>query len=655
MIPAIKSKKAQFTAFFILGLIIAVLLILGIYYRSIILSKFTSEEIPKADIEAEMSTIESYIVDCISSLANDGINQMGMHGGYINIPSNEIQINLANPLPSRLSILPGLETAYWFYDQGNGVQKIKIPAITSMQDELAKYIDDNLIKCTGDFSDYEGTVIYQKQKTKVTIKENSVLISTNFPVRLVKNETTSSRSSFSANIAKPLGKLYANAKQIMDSELQSNFLEEKTLDLFIVYDQIPYNGINFECNEKTWNKFEVMRNIKTIVSNNVQYLKIKGTNYNLISSSHKYFEVDALKSDDDQLNVNFMFSPDWPMFVDVLPDDTIMRSESFTSSAAGRFLTQFFCLNYYNFVYSIRYPVLISLTKDDYTFQFATQVIIDHNQPKENKVDINYLEGNQPRVCEHPLTNIRVNVLGYNPSGSLRPLNNAKVSFKCLGVVCDIGNGNNDLIFPQCINGMIIAENDGYNKNQATVSTNKEQEISINLEPIYEKNLSILITNEDGGSRALLNTETVMINFEDKGQDYATSAFYPMQKKIKLIAGNYNVKATLISGSTTPIQLKEETVSSCIDVPKEGLLGIIGLTEKKCSEAKIPAVKIDQVISGGEEFQVSFSRPDLASSSTLLVYVIKNKIPEKLDDIPEILEAIATNDENPNFKMPVLK
>ena len=452
-----------------------------------------------------------------------------------------------------------------------------------------------------------------------------------------------------------MGNLYNDAKQIMDKEIKSSFLEEKTMDLFVVYEQIPYAGVDFECSQKTWQKLNAFRNIKSIASNNMQYLKIKGTNYVLNDESHKYYEINALNNDDEKLDVNFMFSEEWPMLIDVLPDDAVMKSQPFASSSAGKFVSQFFCLNYYNFVYSLRYPVLVSLAKDDYIFQFAAQVIIEQNQPKKNSVDVSYIEGKRARVCENPLTKIKVNVLGFDGSGRLKELNDARVSFKCLGVLCDIGKGNENLVFPQCLNGLIIAEKEGYNTNEVMATTNSEQEISINLEPVYEKNLTVLITREDGGDRTILSSEMILLQFEDKEQKYVASAIYPLDKKIKLVAGNYNARVTLISNLTTPLQLKEEKIKSCNNVPKNGLLGLIGITEKKCIESVIPAVILSQVISGGEEFEFILSREELEASKGMVVYAVKNKMPETVNDIPKIIEQIAKNKDNPNFKLPVLK
>jgi len=647
-------KKAQATAFIVLGIIIAALAVIGIAYKDIILAKITKQEIPKAELQRQADEVKSNIESCIIDLADDAADQMGARGGYLNLPDEQKPLNLANPFASTLVIVPGVYVPYWFYQDASGIQKLNLPDTALMEKELANYVNDNLLQCI-DLESVPLDITYENPKTSASIFEKSISIKTEMPLTVRKNNTVVSINKFSATIQKPLGELYTYSKQILESEMESNFLEEKTMDMFVVYDEIPYSGVDFECSQKTWSRFNAMRNIKSIISSNIQYLKIHGTDYELVDKNHKYFELPVLKKEDPDLQANFMFSENWPMFVDVLPDDPILKSESFISSPAGKFVSQLFCLNYYNFVYSLRYPVLIALTKDDYTFQFANEVIIDHNQPKKSTVDINYLEGKNARVCEHPIEKIKLNVMGFDADGNLNQLDDAKISFKCLGVICDIGSSDKELLFPQCLNGLITAEKEGYNSAQVLASTNAEQEISINLEPIYKKDLTVLVTNEKGGDRAILSSEMVLLQFEDKDQNYFANAIYPSDTSIDLIAGNYNIKATIMSNLTTPIQLKENKIKSCSNMPKKGLLGIIGLTEKKCFETTIPAIILSQAIVGGEEFEYSLSREELAQSNKIIVYAVRNRLPESVDDIPKIIELISKNKDNIYFKTPLLK
>lgn len=648
-----KSKRGQATVMVLVGIILAGIIILGLFYGSEFLQLFTEQEVYEGQ-NPEVNEIDEYVALCISDLGEEALDMLGMRGGYIDIPDDEIVVNLANPLPNRLVILPGLETAYWFFDEGNGVQRVRVPEISDMEVEVAGYIDSNIERCTIDFDLFESAVGYRRSRTSVQIMEEDVLIETNFPLNIVRDGDSVKIEDFEVNLEKPVGELYGNAVSIMEAEMENNFLEEKTLDMFIVYDEIPYSGVDFECTPRVWNKVGAFRNIKSIVSNNIQYLKIKGTNYDLINKDHQYFEVDALKNKDSDLNVNFMFSDNWPMLIDVAPDDNLMTGESFADSEAGRFLNQFFCLNYYNFVYDLRYPVLVSLSKDDYTFQFGTQVIIDNNQPKENLVDLDYLTGEKARVCEHLVTPINVDVLGGVAGGSFKELSDAKVSFKCLGVTCDIGSSDQLLKFPACLNGLIIAEKSGYHRGEELISTNVQQSISMMLDPIYEKDLQIVVVDEGGGERSITNNEFVLVNFRDEDKDYTANLFYPEQNKISLIEGNYDVKINLVSDLNPPLTIEAETMEHCVKMPKEGILGFLGSTEKKCYDTELPAVKLNQVISGGVEFEYTVTKEQLASNDKLVVYVIRNKLPSSLEEVGDINEKIVSNRENGYFKLPRL-
>ena len=64
---------------------------------------------------------------------------------------------------------------------------------------------------------------------------------------------------------------------------------------------------------------------------------------------------------------------------------------------------------------------------------------------------------------------------------------------------------------------------------------------------------------------------------------------------------------------------------------------------------------LSQAIVGGEEFEYSLSREELAQSNKIIVYAVRNRLPESVDDIPKIIELISKNKDNIYFKTPLLK
>ena len=49
------------------------------------------------------------------------------------------------------------------------------------------------------------------------------------------------------------------------------------------------------------------------------------------------------------------------------------------------------------------------------------------------------------------------------------------------------------------------------------------------------------------------------------------------------------------------------------------------------------------------------SREELAQSNKIIVYAVRNRLPESVDDIPKIIELISKNKDNIYFKTPLLK
>ena len=456
---------------------------------------------------------------------------------------------------------------------------------------------------------------------------------------------------FTVSADKNLGKLYDLAKEIFLKENTVFFIESYVLDSMAVYsEKIPYSGIDFECSPKTWTKTEVIDNVKNALATNIPEIKIENTNVKLNQDFDKYFLINSVNGYRDA-TVTFLFSKNWPFFIDILGEDSeIVRGKPFaTENALSRFLSQLFCINDYHFVYDIKFPILISLydEKTNDLFQFATQIVIDNNQPRENAAVISSLEVDSP-ICKYPQTEIKVYALGARSDNSMKPIDDARVSFKCLTAVCDIGNtrleGNDHSLtakFPKCFNGQLIIEKEGYQRATELLSSTEESTVSVILEPIYELDLNVMVI--DNNIRSVQPTEQVIFTFENKEKDYVTTAVYPGTTQIKLIAGSYDVKSHLIVTSDSGISIPEDEIKVCFDAPREGILGALGLKEKKCKTQKIEAINLDQVFAGGASFTWNIDRTTLANSKKLTLYTLRLETPRNVEELSNIDDRILKN------------
>ncbi|MBI2110136.1 hypothetical protein HYT58_03120 [Candidatus Woesearchaeota archaeon] len=456
----------------------------------------------------------------------------------------------------------------------------------------------------------------------------------------------------------PLGRLYYQAQKILESENRQTFLENKTLDYMVVYDEIPYSGVDFSCSPKTWVKSKVYQDLKDILSVNVPRIKTKGTKY-LRSDESKYYEIETEVSDED-LQVNFQYSDEWPMFMEVVshPKNEVLRGEPYTTeNPIAKYLAPLFCLNSYNFVYDIKYPVLISLSKNDFVFQYALLVVIDNNQPRENKIAIDQSYDDASIICENPGKEIKIHTLAAREDGSLIPLQDAKISYECVSSVCDIGATNKDASlvakFPQCLNGMLIAEKEGYHGTREEISTNQEQSVTMILEPYYALTLNIRII--DGSAiRNISKNEQVVFLLEEPDKGYET-AVTKDSEKVRLISGNYHVTSYIIQESRAGgFKIEGKEVETCVETPKKSILGFLGATTKECKTIKLDDYLMEQAITGGVEFDFSIDRKDLARGKTITLYTIREGLPSNTDELMGLHERIKQNVDN-KFKVPEIR
>jgi len=142
--------------------------------------------------------------------------------------------------------------------------------------------------------------------------------------------------------------------------------------------------------------------------------------------------------------------------------------------------------------------------------------------------------------------------------------------------------------FPQCTNGYIIAEAEGYRTAKLIQSTVTPGEAILILDKKYNLELEV---NKEGSS---LNGEYAIVTFA--GEDTYT-VVYPEQKNIELTQGNYEVKVYIYANST--IALAGSETEKCVDIAKSGIGGVFGATEEKCFTLEIPEQVVSFAVSGG--------------------------------------------------------
>ncbi|MFW6283736.1 MAG: hypothetical protein ACOC1P_06850, partial [Minisyncoccales bacterium] len=545
------QKKAQTTIFIIIGIIIVVAI--GIFF-------ILQGGIRESGLSSEFEPVYNTLLSCIEQDTETGLNILGSQGGYIYLPDFE-QGSKYMPFSSQLNFL-GNPIPYWYYVSGNNIEKEQVPSKEDMEEDLERYIEENIKKCDYDSYYQQGYEIEQgNPKADVLIKDREVEVILDMDLGIAKSEDSVFVDEHSVLLDSNLGKLYDSAKKVYETEQETMFLENYGVDTLRLY--APVDGVEMTCSPKTWNAEEVFDELEEAIQMNTLALRNSKGEYTLSQKENEYFLVD-LGVDE---NVRFINSPNWSNSFDVLPTEgnsPLMMATPVGNQPGLGMLG--FCYVPYHFVYDIKYPVLIQVSEKGSSgnpgqeiFQFPFAVVIQGNKPREPQEGSVAVAGKEPEMCEYRNTLIRVNT--YDTI--MNPVD-ANISFECFDSFCDIGETRNGKIteeFPQCYNGFIIADAKGYEQARYSFSTIDEREIDIILDKTYEQEIELRLD----GTR--YNGEAIISFSSDDGG--SKTIMYPSQNKIELSEGEYEIQVYVYKNSS--VRLDDSDYEQCFDVPRSGI------------------------------------------------------------------------------------
>ncbi len=662
------EKRGQVTTFVVIGIVILVIVAGLLAYKFWFVSGDLDSQLDlHSRLPEEVKPVAQVLDSCVNDLTRQGVDKLGISGGYIEAPEEKFLTNIFVPLSSNLEILPGLAVPVWFRERPTGEQVTNVPLKRDMEKQLGDYVVDNFDQCLlmlNDMNKYRFTSETTDIDIKVSILDETVDVIVDYPVNVKIKDVEFLLENHLGRSEVPLGRLYDNAVEIMEAENEGLFLEKKTIEMLIAYDEeVPYSGIDMECYEKVWSKTEVIARFKEILQSNVASLRVKGTSYTNVQD---YFEVEALDDSDDDLSVSFMYSPSWPTYVEVEPSKgDVLQGDSMSKGTSGfmtSVLSSFFCLSSHHFIYDIKYPVLVTLKDKNtgYVFNFVTEVIIDNNQPRKNSFEPLLEDTGENIICDNPQADLDVGVKYYDASGNYKSLNGATVYYKCYPARCDLGDSTNGGLVarvPGCVNGIIEAEKEGFYRGKTyDVSTNTGELTSVDvvLDKIYTKDVKMLVIDKNSGEvRQPYDDEQVTFDFvNDNG--FVGRASFPDDMVIDLVEGHYTVSSYVVGESTWPVTTPKETIKNCVDVNSGGVLGFFGRETEKCFEVEMESFELDYALKGGVDFEFDLEQSDLASGNDLTVYTMVNPVPGDLEGMMALSLAVEENDKDPAFKYPVI-
>ena len=559
------NKKAQLTIFIIVAILIVGIAVAYFALRNVI----TQEKIP-----ASIEPIYTSFLSCVEENLLTGIDILESQGGYIVMPEFESGSKYM-PFSSQLDFL-GNPIPYWYYVSGNNIQKEQVPTKTEMQNQIADFVENKIASCK--FENYyeQGfEIITSTPDAKVSINNQDVEINFDMNLEINRGEENALIKNHKLIVSSNLGKLYDIAKDIYEQEQRTLFLENYGIDILRLY--APVDGVEITCSPKTWSADEVFNTLEEAIESNTQALKTKSSNYELIDEKNKYFITDI----DTEAEVRFINSKEWSNGFDISPseDNVLMAKPVGNQEGLG---IMGFCYVPYHFVYNIKYPVLTQVSLGEEIFQFPMAIVIQGNKPRK-ALEVDAVSVKVPELCQYK--NTPMEVKAYDTELNQIP---ADISYECFGTKCDIGQTPLEENFPQCVNGYILAEAEGFQDTKYLQSTTEEGSANIIMNKLYEKEIQLKF---DGSEY----TRDAIITFTSDAS--SNTIVFPAQKNISLAEGQYQVQVYIYKNSS--IELAETTKQQCIDVPESGIVGFFGITKEKCFDIATPSQIVSNALHGG--------------------------------------------------------
>ncbi len=592
-----RGKRAQVTIFIILAIVIVAAVVLFFSLRG---------TVQKQTLPAFVEPVENSFLSCLEQDVETGIAFLEINGGNL----EQIDFEPGSkymPFSSHLNFL-GNEIPYWFYMSSNNLPRENIPSLESMENQLEKYVEENIKSCgLEDFYDENYDISKGLVQADVFIRDNEVEVDLNMNLAISKEEESYIIKDHNIVVKSKLGSLYKDALEIYDQEQNTLFLENFGVDVLRLY--APVDGVELKCSPMTWNADEVFSDVK-------EALEINTFALNTAGDKKDYFAVEnSLKN-----NARFIYSQDWPSTFEVAPNEGSLLIAKPVGNQPGLGILGF-CYVTYHHVYNLAYPTLVQVYSEDEIFQFPTAIVIRGNVPREalQEEDISVQEPYD--VCKDKLASTEINIYDYNFIPVV-----ADVSYECFGSRCDLGTTSEQgylyADIPQCVNGNLIVDGEGFKNTKVLYSSVYNGSSTIILDKEFERPVSIYIDGK-------LYSGEAIISF--LSQDSVQTLSYPSNKNVDLSEGTYEIQVQVYKNSS--LNFASTTREQCVEIPSSGIGGLFGATKEECFEINVPEQLISTVLAGGGVSSFHFSENTLINSEEVALEIGALSVPKTIDEL----------------------
>lgn len=554
----IKYSKSQAAIFIIVALMIILSGVLYFFYQR----QAVEDEVET--VQPEIAPIKLYVENCVKSIAEDGLETIGLTGGYITIPEN-----IGNNPSAYLTGFPGsgFKIPYWWHD---GIETV--PTEDFINRQLTSYVQSELKNCLDNFKPFANSFEISELDNPIAdvqFNENDVSVRLKYPLEIVSRNGDVKQLVQNFNYILPIRfkKVYGLAKLIMERENIDYFLEKKTIDLYSMDTDIPTTDMEATCSAKTWQLSSIKEKLQRLLRVNLPYVRIKGTDYDPNSyvpnpkgksiyadtyfQHHYIWEIDKdAEKKFKNMKVTFAYE-NWPMEMFARPSSNgILRS----NSQKGTDILSFFCLHIWHFTYDIEYPVLAAVidqeteTNRAYRFSFPFKVAVNHNQPNRQNAGITLFDTaadvSSDEYCNDVQNEITVFTVNNATGEDIKDVN---LTFICGRFYCGIG-ASGWLSFgaaagvarrlPYCVNGVIKGTKNGYAETKSFVQTDVDgRSYVLAMNPLKEfRNYGIVKHQLSSPSSisGLSPDEKASILIKGKDSNFESFAVYPKEADLPI-------------------------------------------------------------------------------------------------------------------------
>ncbi len=517
-------KRGQVTLFIILGILLLIAVALLIIFREK-LTLFLPEQITPTKTGA----IERFIETCAEQVARGGLELLGAQGGYVWLPP-AIE---ANPLAH---LDTGLKVPLWQYQDEN-----RIPSLPLMEAQLGRYMDENLPLCLASLQEFrEQYDIVEKGPiaTEVTLADKAVVFRIRYPIDILAKDGTriTGLEQFEAASPVKLKRMHEVASAIMEAEAREMRIEKIAVDLLALDSSIPLTGIELGCSRKVWSVREVEQKVMTLLRVNLPSLRVDFTDYLPVPDDQPYIKnhyvwrVTELRY--PGIRAGFALSGQQPFQIAVRPSSgKLLKS----NEVRGDDLASFICLQQWNFVYDLRFPVQVSVEdeENDYALTFGFVATMQDNRGDrrplaQQSAFIQPIEATEEAYCGNTYGNRAMRIITFDNVSDPRfgethePVDGVNISFTCLKYTCGIGKtryasagaaARLDATFPYCVNGIVRGEKSGYKRAEQFATVAAGTAVPLYLTPVTSiKDYRVVKRLPSGAVQQLSENEKAFIS-----------------------------------------------------------------------------------------------------------------------------------------------